>query len=439
MEANSRTLGTLGARAASAARGSAALRSAGSVFVISRATVACVAILAALTLGPPGAGGLGQRNAARYDDARLTHPVGDAASRVLAPLARWDAVWYLNIADSGYRGARARSAFFPLYPLAVRAGGELAGGSRAARLVAAYAVSLAAFLGALVLLYRLAALELGRRTATPTLLLLSLFPASLFFSAPYSESLFLLVSVGAFWAARTGHWGWAGACAAAAAATRSAGVLLLIPLAVLYLIGPRKDRTERASLRRPHRLRPDALWLLLAPLGLLVYAGYLQLATGEGLSFLDVQGAWYREFAGPMGGAWDGLKAAFEGARHLLAGSTAELRYSDAGGDPTRAAWMNLMLFASLVFTLVACVGTFRRLPLAYGLYAGSALLLPLSFPVGPQPLMSLPRFVAVLFPLFMWLGLVCEERRITDWVAGAFALGLALFTAQFSTWLFIA
>jgi hypothetical protein len=407
---------------------------AGRVFVLSRAAVACVAILAALTIGTSGPAGLPERNAARYDVPALTHPFGKAGDRVFSPLARWDAVWYLAIADSGYEGARARSAFFPLYPLTVRTLGEVGGGSRAARLAAAYLISLGAFLAALVLLHRLVALELGRPLAAPTLLLLALFPASLFFGAPYSESLFLLVSVGAFYAARTGRWAWAGACAAAAAATRSAGVLLLLPLAVLYL--EQTGGLSRDSLRR---VRPVAAWLLLAPLGLGAYAGYLHLATGDGLSFLDVQNAWYREFAGPLGGAWDGLKAAFESGRHLVAGSTGQIHYSDAGGDPTRAALMNLMLFGCLVFSLVACVGAIRRLPLAYGLYAGSALLLPLSFPVGPQPLMSLPRFVSVLFPLFMWLALWCERRRATDWVAAAFALGLVLFTQQFATWLFVA
>ena len=43
------------------------------------------------------------------------------------------------------------------------------------------------------------------------------------------------------------------------------------------------------------------------------------------------------------------------------------------------------------------------------------SLLLPLTFPVTPQPLMSLPRFLAVLFPIFMWLAVWCEERRATD------------------------
>ena len=77
-------------------------------------------------------------------------------------------------------------------------------------LVAAFAVSLAAFAGALYLLHRLTELELGREYALPTILLLSVFPGAVFFGIPYSESIFLLVSVGAFYAARTEHWAWAG-------------------------------------------------------------------------------------------------------------------------------------------------------------------------------------------------------------------------------------
>ena len=42
--------------------------------------------------------------------------------------------------------------------------------------------------------------------AGATVWLVALFPAALYFGAPYSESLFLLVSVGAFYAARTGRW-----------------------------------------------------------------------------------------------------------------------------------------------------------------------------------------------------------------------------------------
>ncbi len=423
-QANSRALAGALPRSASA---SEALRAAWAPFCLSRGAVALVAVFAALSFGPDQ-GGLAARNAASFDEPTLTHPLGGAGDLALSPLARWDAVWYLRIADSGYGDAQPRVAFFPLYPLLVRGAGELGGGSPGARLVAAYLLSLAAFLAALVLLYRLTALELGRQLARPVLLLLAAFPASLYFGAPYSESLFLLASVGAFYAARTGRWPWAGVAVAVAATTRSAGVLLLVPLALLLV----------QSVREGGRWR-DGTWLLLGPLGLVAFAAYLELARGDGLAFLDVQEAWHRDFAGPLGGAWDGLVAAFEGARQLLSGSREHVYFERAGGDPFRVAGMNLMLLAFLVFALVACVGTLRRLPRAYGTWVALALLLPLSFPVGPQPLMSLPRFLAVLFPIFMWLALVCEERGWTDRVAAGFGLGLGLFTTQFATWQWIA
>ena len=91
--------------------------------------------------------------------------------------------------------------------------------------------------------------------------------------------------------------------------------------------------------------------------------------------------------------------------------------FEPAGGDPFSVAAINLLLFAFLVFAAVAVVGAFRRLPLAYGAYALAALALPLSYPVDPQPLMSLPRFIAVLFPLFIWLAVVTEERGWTRYM----------------------
>jgi hypothetical protein len=295
-------------------------------------------------------------------------------------------------------------------------------------LIAAYLVSLAALLAALVVFHKLVSLELGRRLAGPALLLLMLFPGALYFGAPYSESLFLLASVGAFYAARTRRWPWAGACLAAAAATRSAGVLLVVPIGLIYL------QQVRAGGRRA-----DGLWLLLGPAGVGAFALYLGLQQGEPFLFTHVQDFWYRDFAGPLVGAWDGLVAAVDGARQLLSGSRDTIYFTRAGGDPFRVAGMNLMLFGFLVFAAAAVWGALRRLPPAYGVWIAVALLLPLSFPVGPQPLMSLPRFLAVLFPIFMWLAIVCEEHGWTERMAGLFGLGLGLFTVQYATWHFIA
>ena len=366
----------------------------------------------------------GSANAARFDDESVTHPLGAFGDILFSPLARWDSVWYLGIAHDGYDGG-ADTAFFPLYPLLVRTL-VLPHPSEAALLVSAYVVSLACFAGALYLLERLVELELGRPIAGTTVWLVALFPAALFFGAPYSESLFLLVSVGAFYAARTGRWAWAGVLAAAAAGTRSAGIVLLVPLFLLWFDS------------RPRR-RGDLAWLALAPLGLAAYALHLEVAHDDAFAFIDAQKIWFREFAGPFVGVWDGTTAAWDGVRQLASGSRDTVYFEQAAGDPFRVAAINLLLFAFLVFAVVAVVGAFRRLPRAYGAYALAALALPLSYPVGPQPLMSLPRFLAVLFPLFMWLAVVSEERGRVVPVTAASAVGLGLFTTQFAAWEWIA
>jgi mannosyltransferase PIG-V len=405
-------------RAIQSVRDSEAFRVAVRIGVSSRFAVLLVAIFAALSFGP-ASGGLARENAHKFDEPALTHALADP---LLAPLARWDSAWYLRIADSGYGDSTPRAAFFPLYPLLIRGVATVFGGSNGALLVAAYLVSLAAFLGALTLLHRLTELELGRRLARPTLLLLAVFPAAVYFGAPYSESLFLLLAVGAFYAARTRHLAWAGACAGFASATRSAGLLLLLPLALIWWDS------------RPRRAR-DAAWLALAPAGIAAYAAWLGIAEGDAFRFLDVQDAWSRELTIPLAGAWDGLVAAVDGVRQLASGSRSPVYFEQAAGDPFRIAAINVMLFATLVFAVVACIGVLRRLPRAYGAWVAASLVLPLTFPVTPQPLMSLPRFVAVLFPVFMWLAIVSDERRSTDVVVAVSALGLGLFTAQYATW----
>src|SRR4029453_15684684 len=121
--------------------------------------------------------------------------------------------------------------------------------------------------------------ELGDADARLTVALVALFPTAYAFSAVYTESLFLALSAGALYAGRLGRWRWAGVLAALASATRSTGVLLVVPLALLYLYGPRADRPGppgvRSRLRPRHAVGRDAAWLALAPIGLVGYLGYL--------------------------------------------------------------------------------------------------------------------------------------------------------------------
>jgi hypothetical protein len=387
-----------------------------------------------------------------FDPPGSTRGFGWLGDVLAAPAARWDAAWYLTIAHYGYRpdlgGFTApRDAFFPLYPIGVRA----LSGFGAPPVLAGVLLSLLALALGLYALHRLTTLEAarlhlggGRELARLTVLTCALGPMAFFFSAVYSESLYLALSAGAFLCARRGRWPLAAACAALAAATRSSGVVLALPLALLYLYGPREDRPadrDRSPIHAPfrgrsgivvraarrlqprYRLRTDAAWLALVPTGIVLYGAYLGLAGGEPLAPLHAQSGWSRHFAGPFGGVWSGVLAGLRGIGHT-----------------GTAATHNLVLLAFLVAGAAALIGVLRLLPFAYGAYVLAALALPLSYPVSSQPLMSLPRFLLVLFPLNIWLAARLLRRpRLTRALLAASAVGLAFFTAAFSTWHWVA
>lgn len=378
----------------------------------------------------------------QYDTENLSRPYSWFGDLLVGPAARWDSVWYLRIAEHGYGTAHShpQAAFYPLYPTLMRVVGWVVGSP----LLAGILVSLACFLVALVLLHRLVALELGPREARGTLLLLAFFPTAFFFSAVYSESLFLLLSVGAFLAARKGRWAWAGALGGLAALTRNSGVMLLLPLVLLFLYGPRADREPapatpgRARWMPRHRLTPQILWLALVPAGLALYLGFSAAVLGDALAPFHAQALWQRHFA-PLGGLFRGARAAWDGLRQLAHGSPTPRYFTDSGGDPFYEAGDSLMLFGFAVFALVACAGALRRLPIAYGAYAAVALAMTFSYPIPWQPLTSFPRYIVVLFPLQMWLARWSGERGGVERAVGASAVLLGLFAAYFAHWGFVA
>ncbi len=401
--------------------------------VTSRLVVLFSGVLAVLAFGrAPGTSG--------FDPANLTASSGYFGNLLAAPFARWDSVWYLAIAQGGYAHQVSRTAFFPLYPLLMRGLGLLIGSD----LVAGVAISLLAFAVALTLLYELVHLEWGAEVARVTVVLIAFCPMAYFFSAVYSESLYLALSLGCILAARHGRWAWAGILGAIAATSRNSGVMLFVAVVLLYLYGPRGDvapitALRRSRLRPRHRIRPNLLWALLIPAGLGAYMLFLQLSAGEGLAPFHAQQVWFRHFAGPFGGVWTGGVAAFDGLRQLLHGPAPPIYFTPAGGNPLTVAGQNLMLFAFLVLGAVALVGVLRSLPVAYGGYCLASLAMPLSYPVTPQPLASLPRYEVVLFPLFMWGARLIVRRRIETEAIAVLAVLLGLFTAEFATWRFVA
>lgn len=358
---------------------------------------------------------------------------------VFSPMAKWDSLHYLAIAYDGYGEsqaglppATARPAFFPLFPGAVHVLSGFAA-SPGLVLVVAYALSLTCFMGALVLLHRLASIELGETYARPALMLLAFFPTAFFFGLPYTESLFLLLAVGAFLAARSGRWAIAGVILALASATRVPGLLLIVPVALIYLYGPRADRESAPAegLRPRYPVRADAAWLLLAPLGIIVFSIYLHFALGDALIWQQVQTTDFgRHAVDPVTGVWHGLREAGKSLGEVVSATYNQGAIYDH---------LNIAQVGFVAFAIVGGIGALRLLPVAYGTWVLISLVPIFLSQPEENPLFSSSRFIAVLFPIFLWLAVVCERRRVTTTVVALFATGMAVFVTQFTLWSFVA
>ena len=181
---------------------------------------------------------------------------------------RQDAVWYLRLADRGWSDDDPSAAFFPLYPLTVRVVSWVLPGDD---LFAAILVSNAAFLGALLALFALTTEAFGTKIARRAIVVTAIFPTAFFFLAPYTESLFLFLTVLAFREARHDRWSGVAVFGGLAALTRSAGILL-IP-------APRSTRSAAPAGARSARLAGVAA-IAIAPLAWFAWWGW-RTATGS--------------------------------------------------------------------------------------------------------------------------------------------------------------
>ncbi len=361
---------------------------------------------------------------------------------VFEPWAHWDGVWFVRIAADGYAAHPWSPAFFPLYPLTVRAASVLTEGNL---VIAGVLVSLVCYAASMVVLFRLTRDELGPQAALWTVVLISLFPTALVFQAAYSESLFLLLTLLCLSLARRGRW--ASACAAGllAALTRSTGVLLLLPLAMIWWEQRRGDCIRlpggpatrvtgpvlgSALVPRPAvgRLAPSSvLWLLLVPAGLGLYMAYLWGQYGNPLLFASVQGNWGRHPGLPLTTLWQELVVVAAALRSLAAHGLAPVLVHTADGGYHGDALANCFEALALVAAVVMLVACWRRLPAPYTVYAAACLLFPLLTPATTRPLSSLPRFVLVVFPLFMGAAAVLITHRVWRWALLAVMVPLLL------------
>jgi uncharacterized membrane protein len=231
-------------------------------------------------------------------------------------MCQYDCGWYVRIATDGYGSdalfadyaAIPNWAFFPLFPLLLRAAYAISG---QAPYFVGLLVSNALFAGFILL--GAAYLKQTRAITDPLLwvVFMALFPFSYTFSAIYSEGLFAVLSVAALMLLQQRRVLAASGVTALLCATRPTGVLML-PLIIadrarhLWL---GRDRPDRVAL-----LGETLLPIAIAPLGLSIYMLVQYLRIGDALAFNHVQVLWDRVWIGPLAtvanglGAWDWSK-----------------------------------------------------------------------------------------------------------------------------------
>lgn len=323
---------------------------------------------------------------------------------------RWDALWFLQIATRGYAAGDFSAAFFPLYPLLIRWVSPLLGGHPFA---ASLLISNAAYLGALTVAYELTRGEYGHGFARKTVLYMAVFPTAYFFVAPYSESLFTLLAAGSLLAARRRRWEIAGVLGALAAATRSIGIVLILPLAVEAFLQFRERRERFAG------LAIALWWSAFVSVGTLSYLYYWYRVGGDWLTPLNDQNGWLREFSWP----WQSLDAGTGVAFDFIG------VYS---GGYHQLDWL------FVVFGIAAVTWAVLKTRLSFGLYALVCFVIPLFFVFGGRPFMSVPRFLLPIVPMYWAMAALTERFKVHDAVVAVSAAGLGFMTLLFVNWYWV-
>ncbi|HSK70320.1 MAG TPA: glycosyltransferase family 39 protein [Pyrinomonadaceae bacterium] len=313
---------------------------------------------------------------------------------------RWDAVHYVSISELGYTAVgehRFMIVFFPFYPLLIAAFSVIIGDN----LVSAFIVSGLASVALGLVFRELVKLDYSERIAQFAVFFLFIFPTSFVLHIPYTESLFLALTVGCFLAARKRSWILAGILGGLACLTRING-LILFP-ALLFEVWNEYDETKQFNRK----------WFCLAmiPFGFTAYLALNYFVTGNPTMFLVHQREhWNKYLDVPWHGIWEAFK-------------------STIYRKPSESIMIGFQESLFVLIGLFATIAGWRHLRGSYRVWmiANWLLFVSTSF------ILSVPRYTLVLFPLFILMAV----QAVRNWWANVLfivwsILFLSLFTTQF-------
>jgi hypothetical protein len=215
-----------------------------------------------------------------YSHTVLTKPLG--------ALAVWDGIWYRRVAVHGYLfvpGHQSDTAFFPLYPILLRAVHVTGLPLDAAGLL----LSNLFLLAALLALYELGLALLPAADARRAAIFVAVFPTSYVFSMIYPESLVLGCMALAVLLAVRGRWLGCSFVAAAAALARPEGAMLMLPLAAIAV--------EQWRTLAPDKRGRAVAAVLAGPAALVSFLLYLGWAVHDPFAWNETQQTWGRSFS----------------------------------------------------------------------------------------------------------------------------------------------
>ena len=335
--------------------------------------------------------------------------------------ARWDTGWYLGIATEQYSwnpeltDRQQNIAFFPAFPMLMRYLSPVLGRQP---LWTGVLISLTAFFWALVYLLRLARDELGSdEQAAAVVTLLAAYPFAVFFSAAYSESLFLLTTVAAVYHFRREQLWRAAAWGVVAGLTRPNGCLLSVVLglmAVQPLWGSSRWRVEWPPRMGWGRMAARLAAASTPGIGMLAYSAFIYTLTGHPFQWVAQNAAWGR---------------VYRGLDTVVADRWAYISmYGLYGYASTQT--VDFFYLLAVAFCLGAVWPVYRR----FGVPYAAMLIINVLPPIAAGGLLSMGRVTSVLFPAFLWLGGAVPARHRSAWLM-FFAALQGFVAVMFFTW----
>lgn len=321
----------------------------------------------------------------------------------------YDGGHYTSIAKNGYEVIQY--AFFPLFPLTIKAlawpAHQLSNFTSKEWIAGLYMVAgiiivTISLIIAIYFLLQVARLKFNLETGKRATLLLLFFPSAIFLAAIYTESFFLMWITGSFYFAFKKNWLWASLFAAAAAATRSVGIIMFACLAIEFYLAHRHQLSQYWR---------QALWLLLVPATLGSYMLYQWIVMDDPLHFIAVQKNWGREIN-----------------TSVVSAVIKDMRF---GLD-----WFNFgaKMIAPMYDAIAVLVGVGMAVLLAWKKYWSFALLTlvvtVLSLASGTT--VGAIRYIIVAFPMFLLWGHWGRYQTVYSFTLAAFAICLAILSVHY-------